>query len=53
MGIGVTLWSVFNKYKKEKDKNKLRKRLLGLLGAVTPDILEGIRLVLMENPKEA
>ncbi len=49
LGIGVALFKSFKRYSEEKDKDKLRHRLLGLLGSVTPDILEGLRLLLLPN----
>ncbi len=49
IGIGVALWNCFSKYEQDKDKVKLRRRLLGLLGAITPDLLEGLRLVLLPD----
>mgnify|MGYP006309681869 FL=1 len=53
IGIGISLWKTFKKYCKDKDKNKLRKRLLGLVGAITPDILEAVRLFIMKDGKKA
>lgn len=52
VGIGVTLWRTLKKYSEDKDKEKLRIRLAGLLGAVTPDLLEGIRLILLPDGKK-
>lgn len=49
IGIGVGLWKTFKHYSQNHDKGELRLRLLGLLGAVTPDILEGIRLAMMPD----
>ncbi|MCK4257512.1 MAG: hypothetical protein KAX49_00945 [Halanaerobiales bacterium] len=53
VGIGIAFWKTFKRYNEEKDKDKLRHRLLGLLGAVTPDILEGLRLILLPNGLKA
>lgn len=52
VGIGVSLWRTLKRYSEEKDKEKLRVRLAGLLGAVTPDLLEGIRLVLLPDGRQ-
>lgn len=52
-GIGIVLWKIYKEYKKEKNKAKLRNRLAGLLGAITPDLLEGIRLILMGDGQKA
>ena len=32
IGIAISLWKTFKRYKEEKNKNTLRKRLLGLVG---------------------
>lgn len=53
LGIGVALWKTFKQYHAEQDRAQLRHRLLGLLGAITPDLLEGLRLVLLPDGKEA
>lgn len=53
LGIGVALWGTFKRYSEDQDKIKLRRRLLGLLGAITPDLLEGLRLVLHPDGKDA
>jgi hypothetical protein len=39
IGIAISLWKAFKRYREDEDKDKLRKRLLGLVGVITPDIL--------------
>lgn len=53
LGIGLSLWKTLKRYSVTQDKEELRRRLLGLLGAVTPDILEAIRLGMMPDPMQA
>lgn len=52
VGIGIALWRTLKRYSEDQDKVKLRRRLLGLLGAITPDLLEGLRLVLLPDGKD-
>lgn len=49
LGVGLSLWKTLKRYSVDRDKAELRRRLLGLLGAVTPDILEAIRLCLLPD----
>ena len=53
IGIGISLWKTFKKYKEDEDNDKLRKRLLGLVGAITPDILEAVRLFILKDGEKA
>ena len=52
VGIGVSLWRTLKAYSEDKDRERLRIRLAGLLGSITPDLLEGIRLILLPHGKE-
>lgn len=53
LGIGLSLWRTLKWYSVNRDKEELRRRLLGLLGAVTPDLLEALRLAMLSDPVEA
>lgn len=53
LGIGISLWKTLKQYSMNRDRAEMRRRLLGLLGAVTPDLLEAIRLVMLPDPVQA
>ena len=52
IGIGISLWKTFKRYKEEKNKDNLRKRLVGLVGSITPDILKAVRLFVFKDGKD-